>query len=86
MALRLAPEAKVFGSQTAGADGNVSTLDLPGGIRTRLTGIGVYGPDGAETQRIGIVPDVEVHPTIDGIRAGRDELLERAVRWIETGM
>jgi len=34
------------------------------------------------TQRIGIVPDVEVRPTIAGIRAGRDEVLEEGVRQI----
>ena len=34
------------------------------------------------TQRVGIVPDVEVRPTIDGIRLGRDEVLEEALRQI----
>jgi hypothetical protein len=29
------------------------------------------------------VPDVEVAPTIQGIRDGRDEVLERAVRELE---
>ena len=57
---------KVFGSTTAGADGNVSTIILPGKIRTMISGIGVYYPDGTETQRVGIVPDVEVKPTIKG--------------------
>ena len=34
MALRVAPRATVIGSTTAGADGNVSSIILPGGIRT----------------------------------------------------
>ncbi|MCC3156308.1 hypothetical protein LJ737_03615 [Hymenobacter sp. 15J16-1T3B] len=84
MALRTAPRATVLGSTTAGADGNVSPFDLPGGLSTRISGIGVYYPDGRETQRIGIVPDVEVKPTIEGIREGRDEVLDRAVALIET--
>ena len=83
MALRVAPRATVVGSTTAGADGNVSQITLPGNVNTMISGIGVYYPDGTETQRVGIVPDVEVHPTIDGVRAGRDELLERAVELIE---
>jgi hypothetical protein len=45
-----------------------------------ISGIGVYYPDKAPTQRIGIVPNVEVKPTIAGIRAGRDEVLEEALR------
>ncbi len=79
MALRVAPNAMVIGSTTAAADGNVSTFFLPGGIKTAMSGIGVYYPDGRETQRIGIVPDHIIRPTIKGIVEGRDELLEKAI-------
>jgi C-terminal processing protease CtpA/Prc len=82
MAFRTAPGATVIGSTTAGADGNVSRVVLPGGINSMISGIGVYYPDGAETQRIGIVPDIVVKPTINGIREGRDELLEKAIALI----
>lgn len=82
MAFRTAPQAIVIGSTTAGADGNVSRFMLPGGISTMISGIGVYYPDGKETQRIGIVPDVEVKPTISGIKEGRDELLQKAIEII----
>lgn len=78
MAYRVHPNATVVGSTTAGADGNVSEIALPGGIISMISGIGVYYPDGRETQRIGIVPDVEMKPTIQGIREGRDEVLEKA--------
>ena len=47
-----------------------------------ISGIGVFYPDKAPTQRVGIVADVEVRPTIAGIRAGRDEVLEEALRQI----
>lgn len=79
MAFRTAPNAVVIGSTTAGADGNVSRITLPGRIETRISGIGVYYPDGTDTQRVGIVPDIEVKPTIRGIREKRDELLEKAI-------
>lgn len=79
MAYRALDNAIVLGSTTAGADGNVSPIYLPGGIFTYISGIGVYYPDGGETQRIGIVPDIEVKPTLKGIKEGRDEVLERAV-------
>ena len=82
MAFRAAPRTVVVGSTTAGADGNVSQISLPGGLRTAISGIGVFYPDKRPTQRIGIVPDIEVRPTIAGIRAGRDEVLEEAVRQI----
>jgi C-terminal processing protease CtpA/Prc len=81
MALRAAG-AVVIGSTTAGADGNVSAVPLPGGLRSMISGIGVFYPDKKPTQRIGIVADVRVQPTIAGVRAGRDEVLEEALRRI----
>jgi C-terminal processing protease CtpA/Prc len=82
MAFRSSPRAVVVGSTTAGADGNVSPIPLPGGLSSMISGIGVFYPDKTPTQRVGIVADVEAHPTIAGIRAGRDEVLEEALRQI----
>ncbi len=83
MAFQAAPNTIVVGSQTAGADGNVVTLPLPGGIKTMFSGLGVYYPDGTNTQRTGVKIDHYVSPTIEGIKAGRDELLEKALELIE---
>jgi C-terminal processing protease CtpA/Prc len=82
MAYRIAPNATVIGSTTAGADGNVAAFSLPGGISTGMSGIGIYYPDGTETQRIGIVPDIEIKPTIEGTKNNRDELLEKVIEII----
>jgi C-terminal processing protease CtpA/Prc len=83
MGFRKAKNATVVGSQTAGADGNVTPMfNLPGGISTVFTGLGVYYQDGKETQRIGIVPDVVVKPTIKGISEGKDEVLDKAMEII----
>lgn len=82
MAYRVHPNATVIGSTTAGADGNVSRFYLPGGIFTMISGIGVYYPDGKETQRVGILSDIELRPTIQGIKEGRDELMEKAIQVI----
>jgi C-terminal processing protease CtpA/Prc len=79
MAFRVAPGAIVVGSTTAGADGNVSRIPLPGNVEGMISGIGVFYPDGRPTQRIGIVPDLVVRPTVAGIRSGRDEVLEAGV-------
>lgn len=84
MAFRKAPKAKVFGSQTAGADGNASYFMLPGKVSTQITGIGVYTSEGAETQRIGIIPDVEIKPTVEGIKNNEDEVLDKAAEWINS--
>lgn len=79
MAFRHVPGSVVIGSTTAGADGDVTRIVLPGAFFASFSGLGIYYPDGGETQRSGIVPDIFVTPTIDGIAAQKDEVLERAV-------
>lgn len=85
MALQATPHCILLGSPTAGADGNVSRIVLPGGLKTAMSGIGIYYPNGRETQRVGLAIDVPVRPTVAGLRAGRDELLDRAIKVITTG-
>ncbi len=82
MAFRAGDNTTIVGSQTAGADGDVSRISLPGGLQTTISGIGVYYPDGTQTQRTGIIPDVKVEPTINGIKQGKDEVLEKAIEII----
>lgn len=84
MCFQTAGNTTIIGSQTAGADGNVFEFDFFG-YHTNFSGIGVYYPDGRETQRVGIVPDIEIKPTILGIQQGKDEVLERALLFIENG-
>lgn len=79
MGLEQHPNSFKIGSQTSGADGNICYMDLPGGIRGYFTGLGTFYPDYTETQRIGIVPDIEVRPSIAGLKEGRDEVLETAL-------
>ena len=83
MAFQTAEGAITIGSQTSGADGNVSTLNLTGNNITSMTGLGVFYPDGTPTQRIGVKVDVIVRPTAKGIRDGRDEVLEKALSIIK---
>ena len=85
MMFQTLPKVTVIGSQTAGADGDVSRINLPGGYYTLMTGLGVYYPDGSQTQRIGIVPNIRIVPTIEGLRQHKDEVLDRAINYATTG-
>ncbi|HEY0115570.1 MAG TPA: S41 family peptidase [Allosphingosinicella sp.] len=67
------------GTPTAGANGDVTRLSLPGGLSLSFTGHDVRHADGTRLQRVGIQPDVVVAPTLAGMRAGRDEVLEAAL-------
>jgi C-terminal processing protease CtpA/Prc len=71
-----------MGSQTAGADGDISYVPFPGGFYSPFSGLGIYYPDGKDTQGIGIVPDIYAYPTQKGIAAGKDEVLEKAKKYI----
>jgi C-terminal processing protease CtpA/Prc len=79
MAFRSVPGAVVVGSTTAGADGDISRFPFPGRVQGAISGIGVFYPDKTPTQRVGIVADLKVQPTVEGIRDGRDEVLEAAM-------
>lgn len=83
MALRRAPNAVVIGENSVGADGNVSYINLPGGVTTVISGVGIYTPETFETQRVGVKPDIYVKPTIEGIRSGKDELLDKAIEIVK---
>jgi C-terminal processing protease CtpA/Prc len=75
--LKNAGRVTFVGGTTAGCNGNRTWLSLPGGGRLWFTGMRVKFGDGSRFQNIGVVPDVPTAPTVDGIRAGRDEVLEK---------
>lgn len=81
MSFQTAPNVTTIGNQTAGADGNVSLFEFVGGYKTMMSGVGVFYPDGTETQRKGVKIDIEIQPTIQGIIEGRDEILEKAIEY-----
>lgn len=77
--------AVFVGSPTHGANGDVTVMRLPGGLRMSFTGQEVRHADGRQLQKVGIQPDVMVRPTIAGVRAGKDEVLDRALAYLATG-
>lgn len=60
MGLQLHPRATTIGGQTAGADGNVTNLPLPYGLKASFSGIAIVYPDGGQTQQTGIRRDIKV--------------------------
>ncbi|WP_126246233.1 S41 family peptidase [Chitinophaga rhizosphaerae] len=77
--------ATIIGEPTAGANGNVTDVSLPGGYRFRYTGMKVTQHNGAQHFTKGITPDILIAPTIKGIIDNKDELLEKAVDVIKNG-
>lgn len=78
MAFQSCPQTLTIGSPTSGANGSIVWIPLPGQM-TSFSGIGALYPDGTPTQTVGVRLDIEVLPTAEGLQAGRDEVLERAL-------
>jgi C-terminal processing protease CtpA/Prc len=70
----------IVGGTTAGTNGNVASFLTPGGFNLGFTAMRVTRHDGRSPHHlVGVRPDVPVEPTLLGLRAGRDEVLERGL-------
>jgi C-terminal processing protease CtpA/Prc len=70
---------EIVGEPTAGTNGNVNPLPLPGGYGVGWTGMRVLKHDESRHHGVGIQPTVPVQRTRAGVAAGRDELIEAAL-------
>ena len=85
LVLKSMSNATFIGSPTAGADAFITSFIIPGNLTLYLSGCEVLYPDGRRIMQLGLQPDIFVRPTIKGIQAGKDEVLDRAVKFIQTG-
>lgn len=69
----------IIGQPSSGTNGNVNSFTLPGDYVITFTGMRVLKHDGSQLHGIGFLPDVNVERTIEGVKAGRDEFLEKAI-------
>lgn len=84
MALLIHENSISIGNASAGADGNVSLITLPGNIKTYISGIGIYWPDGRITQRCGILPTFIVNQQIGGTKINQDDILQYAKKYAKS--
>jgi C-terminal processing protease CtpA/Prc len=73
----------IIGEATGGTNGNIIEYKLIGGMSMRFTGMRVLNHDETVLHGRGVVPDLVAQPTLAGIIAGRDEVLETAVAFAE---
>ncbi|WP_255208517.1 MULTISPECIES: S41 family peptidase [unclassified Myxococcus] len=74
-----ANRVRVVGQRSAGTNGNITNLLLPGGFRFMYTGMEVLRPDRSTFHGVGIVPDEEIVPTTEDFATGRDAVLLKAI-------
>jgi hypothetical protein len=76
----------IVGGATAGTNGNVAGFVTPGGFSVNFTGMRVTRHDGRSPHHlVGVKPDIPVAPTLESVRAGRDEVLERGLEVARAG-
>jgi hypothetical protein len=74
----------IVGSTTRGVDGNITTFTVPSGFGVVFTGMKVTHHDGSsQYHALGTPADVVVQPTVAGVRAGRDEVLDAALKLVQ---
>lgn len=71
--------ATTIGKTTAGCNGNVNIINLPCGYNVWWTGMKVLKHDDSQLYLKGFKPDFPVNETIQAIKEGRDEYLEKAL-------
>ena len=79
MALQISKNCVVIGTQTSGADGNVSLLKLPTNIQTKYSGIGIEYPDGGQCQLNGVRIDYYLNFQTQDWRKFEDPYLKKAL-------
>ncbi|MBJ6118850.1 hypothetical protein JAO76_11635 [Pontibacter sp. BT310] len=74
----------IVGGHTAGTNGNINFAGA-GKLQVLWTGLKVLKRDGSRYHGVGVEPDILVQPTIAGILEKKDEALERAILFVESG-
>lgn len=85
MMLTGARRVTVIGRQSAGTNGNITQLLMPGRMLAWFTGMEILFPDRSRFHGVGIVPDIEAAPTALDLAEGRDTELLRAIEYLRTG-
>lgn len=83
MFLQTIPGSVTIGSQTAGADGDVTKIQLPY-ASFYITGAGICYPDGTNAQRNGVKIDKVVELSAEGLMRGIDEQLQAAIDYLQS--
>ena len=69
----------IVGQPTAGTNGSINPFLMPGGYSVTWTGMRVRKHDGSQHHLVGIQPDVRAERTLEGVRSGKDEVVERGI-------
>jgi len=83
MRLRAIENVTIIGRNSGGYDGSCKPFLIREDFGAAYSADAVFYPNGEQTQRIGIIPDIYVEKSYVGIKRKSDEILERAIELLE---
>jgi len=80
MPFKVTRRAQLIGENTAGTFSSTSFTQFENGMILNVSSVRHLFPDGSKFEGIGVAPDVEIHETVEDLKAGKDVVLERALQ------
>jgi C-terminal processing protease CtpA/Prc len=77
--LEAANKTEIVGSPSAGAYSVFTSFVVPGGVTVSFSGEDFRHANGGKLQRLGLQPNLTVEPSLNGVRMGKDEVLDKAL-------
>lgn len=71
--------ATLIGEKTAGTSGQPYFYNFDSDLNLAIGAKREFFPDGSPFEGVGIEPDIELLPTVEDVRKGRDPVLDRAI-------
>ena len=79
MPFKVTKRAQLLGETTAGTFSFTNSTQFENGMRLNITSVRHTFPDGSRFEGVGIAPDIEILPTVQDLKAGKDVVLEKAL-------
>ena len=79
MPFKVTGRAQLVGETTAGTFSFTTFTQFENGMMLNIASVRHAFPDGSRFEGVGITPMVEVEPSAQDLKAGKDVVLERAV-------
>jgi C-terminal processing protease CtpA/Prc len=76
--------AIIVGETTGGVEGSINYSTLPSRLVVGWTGMKVVNLDGSQYHIKGTKPNIVITPTLEGLKLGKDEVLDKALEYLRT--
>ena len=80
MPFKIIKRAQLLGETTAGTFSFTNSTQFENGMRLNVASVRHTFPDGSKFEGVGISPDIEIQTTAQDLKAGKDVVLERALK------